>query len=62
MVEDDELIVSNPIHPKLEAEDSTGIGLRNLESRYSMLVGRSVRIQNNDGEFKVVLPLVNRAK
>ncbi|MBR2332980.1 MAG: histidine kinase [Rikenellaceae bacterium] len=62
MVEGDELIVSNPIHPKLEAEDSTGIGLRNLESRYSMLVGRNVRIQDTYGEFKVVLPLVNRAK
>ena len=62
VVDGDELVVCNEIHPKLEAEDSTGIGLRNLESRYSMLVGKSIRILNNDREFKVVLPLINGTK
>lgn len=58
--EGETLVVRNPIVPKLDPEESTGIGLRNLTSRWSMLVGRSVEVSDNDGIFRVVLPLIRK--
>jgi LytS/YehU family sensor histidine kinase len=59
--ENNNLIVSNPIAPKLEQEESTGIGLSNLISRWTMLAGKEVKVTAEDGEFCVVLPLTNNS-
>lgn len=55
--EGSKLIVSNPVRPKIEQEAGTGIGLKNLVSRWSMLAGHEVEIHNNGITFEVILPL-----
>jgi LytS/YehU family sensor histidine kinase len=52
------LEVENPKHPKLDVEQSTGIGLENLRSRWSIVSGRSVEIIDEEIRFLVRLPLV----
>ena len=52
------LEVENPKHPKLDVEQSTGIGLENLRSRWSIVSGRSVEIIDEESRFLVRLPLV----
>lgn len=53
------LIVSNDIHPKLEPEQGTGIGLKNLDERYRLLIGKKISIENNGKTFSVILPLTD---
>lgn len=55
--EGDTLLVENGISPKIEKESSTGIGLRNLTDRWSILAGRKVEITDNGKTFRVALPL-----
>ena len=43
--EQKELVVSNPIYPKLSPPDTNGTGLRNLESRFTLLMNRQIRIE-----------------
>ena len=51
------LVVSNIKQPKLEPEPSTGIGLKNLSSRWKLIAGIDIEIIDNDKEFSVRLPL-----
>ena len=60
--EDDHIVVSNPIHPKLQAEESTGIGLRNLSSRYELITRRKIEVVADGERFVVKLPLIRPAK
>lgn len=53
----DYLIVENPIKPRSSFVDSTGNGLENIIKRYRLLIKKSVRIENNNQVFKVMLPL-----
>lgn len=55
-----ELVVSNPIHEKLDRPSASGIGLSNLESRFSILLDKEIRVENRDGVFDVFLPLKTR--
>ncbi len=55
--EGDYIVVSNPIHPKLQKEESTGIGLGNLSSRYELVIGRKVEVECDNNIFRVRLPL-----
>ena len=55
--EDSTLIVSNRKAPKLEPEPSTGIGLKNLCSRWKLITGQDIEIRDTDSEFIVLLPL-----
>lgn len=52
-----ELVVSNPIYPKLTQPDTNGTGLKNLENRFSLLMNQQIRIESNDEMFYVYLPL-----
>ncbi len=52
-----ELSVSNPIYTKLSPPSTNGTGLKNLENRFSLLMDRKVRIENNGIRFRVYLPL-----
>lgn len=57
---DDMLLVSNPIIPKIdESELCTGTGLKNLSSRYKLLIKRDIEIVNDGKTFVVKLPLTN---
>lgn len=55
--ENDMLVVANPKHPKLEAEPSTGIGIENLRSRWHIITGREIIVENTETDFVVRLPL-----
>lgn len=53
------LIVGNSLQLKSRLNTvSTGIGLRNLQSRYAQVAGRQVEIQQTDQQFIVKLPLL----
>lgn len=55
--ERDELVISNPICPKLTPPDTNGTGLNNLNNRFSLLMNEKIRIEHADGTFTVYLPL-----
>jgi sensor histidine kinase YesM len=52
------LQVSNNIKPKLYAVNSTGIGLKNLSSRYKILFRKDITISTTRDNFVVKLPLI----
>lgn len=60
--ENDFLVVSNPIRPKMEPEIGTGIGLQNLSSRYLLLTGKNIEITDDKDTFTVKLPLTQPSK
>ena len=55
--EDATLVISNRKAPKLEPEPSTGIGLKNLRSRWQLITGSDIEIIDTETEFSVRLPL-----
>lgn len=55
--ERNELVVSNPIYPKLTSPVTNNTGLTNLENRFSLLMNKQIRIENNGTTFRVYLPL-----
>ena len=55
--ENGELIVANPIHPKLTPPDTNGTGLSNLENRFALLMNKHIRVEHADDIFRVYLPL-----
>jgi sensor histidine kinase YesM len=54
------LKVSNNMKPKLYVVNSTGIGLKNLSSRYKIICNRDIVVENTDTEFAVKLPLIRQ--
>ena len=52
------LKVSNNVKPKPYSVNSTGIGLRNLSSRYKIICQKDIVIENNRENFTVKLPLI----
>ena len=54
----DEIIISNPIQPKMTASSGTGIGLANLAKRYQLLFRQEISISDNKN-FTVRIPLTN---
>ena len=55
--ENNELVISNPVYPKLTAPVTNGTGLENLESRFMLLMGRSINFKGDKDLFTVRLPL-----
>lgn len=56
----DLLEVTNIIQPKRSPATGAGTGLSNLVERYRIVAGRSVIIENEQGIFKVVIPLIRK--
>lgn len=52
------LYVSNNVKPKPYAVNSTGIGLKNLNSRYRILFQKDIHIERTRENFTVKLPLI----
>ena len=52
-----ELVVSNPVYPKLTPSFTNGTGLDNLEKRFMILMNKQIRVVQDDGWFRVYLPL-----
>lgn len=56
--QDDNIVVSNPIHRKISNTPGEGIGLRNLNKRYELLYHRQIEILADTQNYTVVLPLI----
>ena len=56
--EGEELIVTNPVQPKLTVTTGTGIGLANLAKRYYLLYKREIQISENE-QFTIRIPLIS---
>jgi hypothetical protein len=52
-----ELVVSNPVYPKLSPPATNGTGIRNLEHRFSLMMNRQIKIEDDGTTFSVFLPL-----
>lgn len=57
MNEQGELMISNPIYPKLSQPDTNGTGLMNLENRFRLMMGKQIRVSDDGKVFTVFLPL-----
>lgn len=59
-IEDDYLVVANPLRPRSKDEimTSTGIGLANIKSRYHLLTRGPVQIMQKEALFTVRIPLL----
>ena len=55
---EDYLVITNPKHPKLDTIEKSGLGLQNLNNRFTLLIKESIIIQETDEQFKVSLPLI----
>lgn len=60
LIQDEYLIVSNPIKPRSEIEriTSTGIGLANIKNRYQLLTKTPVHVVRDEKLFTVKIPLL----
>jgi ligand-binding sensor domain-containing protein len=55
----DLLFVKNTISPKIHPEKSTGVGLQNIKSRYSLLFSKHIEISKSNTHFEVILPIID---
>ncbi|WP_214227933.1 histidine kinase [Pedobacter sp. B4-66] len=55
--ENNELVISNPIYPKLSPPVTNGTGLKNLEGRFLLLMNKQIKTENKGNVFNVYLPL-----
>jgi LytS/YehU family sensor histidine kinase len=53
------LVVENTFQPKLHVENSTKVGLKNIQDRYRLLSKKSIKVENKDQLFRVTLPLLD---
>jgi two-component system, LytTR family, sensor kinase len=59
---DQNLVVENNLNKRMDEEISTGIGLKNIQSRYQFLIGKDIDFKETDGKFIVLLPLIPSSK
>lgn len=57
-VSGEELIVRNPVQPKMSKEKSSGLGLANISKRYAVASKRSIAYGEENGIYTVRLPLL----
>ncbi len=57
---DGNLVVQNNLQEKSVVKRSSGVGLRNIQQRYSILSERKVTIQKTASEFSVQLPILTK--
>ncbi|PZF71909.1 sensor histidine kinase [Taibaiella soli] len=56
---DDRIVVENKVQPKYGDHESTGVGLKNIDLRYSHLLEQHIEIINDQTIFQVKLPLIH---
>lgn len=59
-LENGHLVVRNNLQLKRSVEQSSHIGLENINQRYLMLCGKPIVIQRDDHEFSVILPIIDQ--
>jgi len=52
------ITVLNPVRPRQNQKEKSGTGLKNLSTRYKLLTGRDLVIENGNTIFSVTVPLV----
>lgn len=52
------LVVENTLQPKNYTGESTGFGLKTIKQRYRYISDQPVEIEQQDGVFRVILPLI----
>jgi len=57
-LQDDKIVVENSIQLKNSEENSLGVGLKNIELKYSHLLDKQVEIHNDQQLFQIKLPLI----
>lgn len=50
--------ITNNLHPKINKEPSSNIGLTNINQRYELVTGKQIKVSSSEHEFKVLLPLI----
>ena len=55
--EQSELVISNPVFPKLTPPVTNGTGIRNLKNRFLILMDKQIRVENDGNTYTVFLPL-----
>lgn len=55
--DNNELVIASPIYPKLVTPVTNGTGLKNLESRFLLLMDKPIKVTDNGSIFSVYLPL-----
>jgi hypothetical protein len=58
--ENDVLVIQNNFQEKQVVKKSSGVGLRNIQQRYSILSNREVHIDKTAAYFKVSLPMLSK--
>jgi two-component system, LytTR family, sensor kinase len=56
--QDNLIVVENQVQPKTSENNSLGVGLKNIDLRYSHLLEKHIEIVNNEKVFQVKLPLI----
>ncbi|MCB0697297.1 MAG: histidine kinase [Chitinophagaceae bacterium] len=54
-----EIVVTNPIHPKMSTGKPNGMGLDNISKRYKLATNMNISFGPEDGTFVVKLPLLS---
>ncbi len=54
------LVVENNIQKRRDSIESSGTGLKNIQSRYAFFTDQKVEVFNDDKQFKVTLPLLSK--
>ena len=57
-VDNEYLIVSNPVSPKKKKDISSGIGLKNLANRCRLMTDRDMLVQKEKFVFTVKIPII----
>lgn len=55
---ENQLIISNEIHPRKSPEISTKLGLKNLAERVKLSTGKTLGIDRINGNFQITIPLI----
>ncbi len=56
--EDDNVVVSNSLNPKVSSGPSTGLGLKYLREQYQDVAGKEAVVRMSDTEYTVTIPLI----
>lgn len=51
------LTIHNRLQPKRSIQHSSHIGLKNLDERFKILIGKGIEVTKESGSFQVILPL-----
>ncbi len=57
-LDDDCLVIKNNLQPRPQSENSTGMGLQNIITRYALLTDRPVWVGESEGNFVIKIPLL----